>query len=49
MDVKGEVFIQLFTKEIKKWDQNLSRAKIFLLFMVKLKKLGFSAPHSCAF
>jgi len=31
------------TKQVKKWDQNVSRAKIFL-FIVKFKKLMFSAP-----
>jgi len=30
--------------QVKKWDQNVFRAKIFPLFIVKFKKLGFSAP-----
>jgi len=30
-------------KQVKKWDQSVSRAKIFL-FIVRFKKLGFSAP-----
>jgi len=29
MDVKGEVLLQLFNKSKKKWDQNVSGAKIF--------------------
>jgi len=46
MDVKGEILLQLFNKsKFKKWEQNISRAKNFL-FIVKLKKLGFSAPLS---
>jgi len=46
MDVQGEVFLQLLNKsKFKKWDQNVSRAKNFL-FIVKLKKLGFSVPLS---
>jgi len=36
MDVKGKVFLQLFNKR-----------KIFSLFVVKLKTLGFSAPLIC--
>jgi len=29
--VKGKVFLQLFIqKQVKKWDQNVSRAKVFL-------------------
>jgi len=42
MDVKCEVLLQLFNNS-KKWDQNVSRAKIFLSFIVKSKKLGLSA------
>jgi len=30
MDVKGEVLLHLFKKQVKKWDQNDTRAKIFL-------------------
>jgi len=30
MDIKGTVLLQLFKKQVKKWDQNVSRAKIFL-------------------
>jgi len=30
MDVKGKVLLQLFNKKVKKWDQNVSRAKFFL-------------------
>jgi len=31
MDVKDKVLLQLFNKKkVKKWDQNVSRAKIFL-------------------
>jgi len=31
MDVKGKVFLQLFNKrQLKKLDQNVSRAKFFL-------------------
>jgi len=48
MDVKGKVLLQFFNKSkfsIKKWDQNVSIAKIFSL-LVKFKKLRFSAPLS---
>jgi len=44
MDVKGTVLLQLLTKQVKKWDQNLLKAKIFLYLLVKFKKLDFSAP-----
>jgi len=45
MDVKGERTLTTFLqKQVKKCDQNVSRAKIFSLFIVKFKKLGFSAP-----
>jgi len=33
MDVKGEVLLHrynFFSKQVKKWDQNVCRAKIFL-------------------
>jgi len=33
MDVKGKALLQLFKqKQVKKWDQNVSKAKIFLYF-----------------
>jgi len=49
MNVKDEVLIQLFNKsKLRKCDQNVSRAKIFL-FIVKFKKLGFSASLIKAF
>jgi len=38
MDVNGKILL------FKKWDQNVSRDKIFSLFIVKFKKLGFSVP-----
>jgi len=45
MDVKGENSSYNFLKkQVKKWDQSISRDKIFSLFLVKFKKLGFSAP-----
>jgi len=40
MDVKGKVLLQIFNnlKQVKKWDQIISGAKIFL-YLVKFKKL----------
>jgi len=43
MDGKFIVLLQLLQKQVKKWDQNISRAKIFL-FIVKFKKLRFTYP-----
>jgi len=44
MDVKGEDLLQLFNKS--KWRNGTKRfySQNFSLFLVKFKKLGFSAP-----
>jgi len=40
MDVKGESTLKTFQqKQVKKWDQSVSRAKCSL-YIVKLKKVG---------
>jgi len=45
MDIKGESTLITFQqKQVKKWIQIVSRAKIFSLFIVKFKNLGLSAP-----
>jgi len=43
MDVKVKSSYNFLQKQVTKRDQNVSKAKIFL-FVVKFKKLGFSAP-----
>jgi len=48
MDVKGEVLLQLFNKsKLKNGTKTLLEP--FFLFIVKFKKLGFSAPLSVLF
>jgi len=44
MDVKGEVLLQLFNKSKLRNGINTYLEPNFLLFIVKFKKLGFSAP-----
>jgi len=44
--LKVKSFYNFLTKQVKKWDQNVSRAKNFSLFIVKFKKSGFSDPLS---
>jgi len=45
MDFKGDKSSYNFlTKQVKKWDKSVSKDKNFSLFLVKFKKLGFSAP-----
>jgi len=44
MDVKGEVLLQLFSKSKLKNRTKTFKSEKFSLFIVKFKKLGFSAP-----
>jgi len=44
MDVKHEVLLQLFNKSKRKNGIKTFLKLKFCLFIVKLKKLGFSAP-----
>jgi len=44
MDVKGKVFLQLFNKRKLRNGTKTYLDKFFSLFLVKFKKLGFSAP-----
>jgi len=43
MDVKGEVLLQLFNKRKLRNGTKTYLSKIFSLFIVKFKKLGFIA------
>jgi len=43
MDVKGKVLLQLFNKSELRSGTKRFWSKIFSLFLVKFKKLGFSA------
>jgi len=44
MDVKGEVLLQLFNKSKSRNGAKTFLEPKFFLFIVKFKKLGFSAP-----
>jgi len=44
MDVKGKVLLQLFNKSKLRNGNKTYLEQIFSLFIVKFKKLGFSAP-----
>jgi len=44
MDVKGEVLLQLFNKSKLRNGTKLFLEQKFFLFIVKFKKLEFSAP-----
>jgi len=44
MNVKGEVFLQLFNKSKLRNETKMYLEQIFSLYIVKFKKLGFSAP-----
>jgi len=44
MDVKGKILLQLFNKnKLRNWTKTFLESN-FSLFIVKFKKLGFSAP-----
>jgi len=44
MDVKGEVLLQLFNMSKTEMGPKRIYSQNFSLFIVKFKKLGFSAP-----
>jgi len=49
MDVKREVFLQLLNKRKLRNGTKTYLEQKFFLFIVKFKKLGFSAPLKCYF
>jgi len=45
MDVKGKVLLELFNKrKLRNGNKTFLKPKFFSLFIIKFKKLGFSAP-----
>jgi len=45
MDVKGEALLQLFNKsKLRNGTKTFLAPKFFSIYIVKFKKLGFSAP-----